>query len=110
RRLIVEPLDLLPETSRRLAEVVLGDLHHVLGSLTKRRKPDGNDREAIEEILPEASLRHHARQVLVGRRHDPQVEVPRSRPPEASDGALLQHPDQLRLRGYGQVTDLVEKP
>src|SRR5206468_5374990 len=48
-------------------------------------------------------------QVLIGRRHDSDVDLERARPPQALEFALLEHPQDLGLRDQREIGDLVEE-
>src|SRR5262249_30180192 len=56
---LVESLDVLAETTRRLAEIVLADQHDVLRALAEGGEADGNNRQAVVEILAEAAVLDH---------------------------------------------------
>ena len=68
----------------------------------------GDDVQAVVEVLAEAPLAHGRAQVLVGRRHQPQVDLHRP-PAQPLDLALLQHAQQLHLDVRRDLADLVEE-
>ncbi len=82
---------------------------HVPRPLPQRRQVDGDDVDAVEELLPELALRDGVGQVAVGRRDDPHVHVHQRGAAHSPDLPLLQHAEQLHLEGGGQLGDLVEE-
>ena len=83
--------------------------HHVARPFPERRDLDGNDVEAVVEILPEGLFVDHIQQIPVGSGDDAHVD--RDGPGAAHPGDLhfLQHPQQMDLHLQGQVADLVEE-
>src|SRR5437879_3555985 len=65
--------------------------------------------EAIEQILPEPPRGHLRLEIAVGRRYDARVHGDRAIAAQSADLSLLDHPQQLRLRGERQLTDLVQE-
>src|SRR5947207_3202320 len=53
-----------------LGDEVLDKERDVLAPLPQRRKSDGDDVDAIEEVFPERSLLNRFAQVAIGRRDD----------------------------------------
>ncbi|OGL00334.1 MAG: hypothetical protein A3E31_01655 [Candidatus Rokubacteria bacterium RIFCSPHIGHO2_12_FULL_73_22] len=81
----------------------------VLAALAERRHVDRDHVEPVVEVLAEALLPHHLREVLVRGSHDAHVHAQRSRAAEPLELALLEHAQDLRLRHRGEVGDLVEE-
>ena len=70
---------------------------------------DGDDVEAVEEVLAEALLAHEGGEVLVGGGDDAHVHPDGPRAADALELALLQHAQELRLGHRREVADLVEE-
>ena len=81
----------------------------VVHAITQRGQMDVHRVQAVVEVLPERPVRQVLFQLLVGRRHDPHVDLLAARRPERADLALLQHAQQLRLQRRRQLGDLVEE-
>ena len=81
----------------------------ILDPLPQRRQAQRHDVQAEEQIFPEQPLLDQDAQILVARRHDPHVGLDRGTPADGGVFALLQHPQQPRLRLHRHVADFVEK-
>ena len=77
--------------------------------VAQRREGDGDDVEAVEEVLPEPALPDLPLEVAVGRRHHPHVHRHRLGPAHAQDLSLLQDAQQLHLQLALELADLVEE-
>ena len=66
--------------SRVLAQEVLDEQRDVLAPLAQRRNLDAHHVQAVEEIRAEAPVRHHRREVAMGRRDHPDVDGHGARP------------------------------
>ena len=64
----------LPAPSACLSRKCLASGGNVLAPLSQRRNRDGESGDAIEQILAELPLLYRTLQVLVGRRHHPDVD------------------------------------
>ena len=73
------------------------------------RQDDGDDVEAVVEVVPELPLRHGLLKVHVGGRDEPEIHVNRLGPADALETALFNHPEELYLRAERHGIDLVEK-
>ena len=82
---------------------------NVLDPLTQGRHFDGEDVQAIEQILTEAARLDHLLQILVGGGNDAHVGVLGLVAAHPLEGPLLQNPQQLDLHRQRHVADLVEK-
>ena len=78
----------------------------VLAALLKRGEQDRKDVDPVPQILAEGAVLHHRRQIAVGGRHDPHVDVDRGPPPHALDLVVLQHAQEPDLRRQRQFADL----
>ena len=97
---------LLPE----LLEEELHQQRQVALALAQRRDVDVEDVEAVVEVLAEQARRDHALlQVAVGRGDDAHVDAHRLVGAQRLDHPLLQHAQQLGLRGHRHLGDLVEQ-
>jgi hypothetical protein len=70
---------------------------------------DGEDVQAVVEILAEAVFRHAVLEVPAGGRQDPDVHVDRLVAADAFEGLLLEEAQELDLHGKGYVSDFVEE-
>ncbi len=97
------------EATARRREQVLDECRDVGEPLAQRRHAQRMHVEPEEEILAEPAFGHLLLQVTVRRRDHARVDRDRLGPADASDVSLLEHAQQLRLGGEGQVPDLIEK-
>ena len=95
------PADLL---QKRLAQ-----RNDVGRTLAQRRNLDVEDAEAVEQVLAKVAALDGFPQVAVGRGDHPDVRLQEARPAEPLELALLQHAQELRLRGQAHLADLVEE-
>ena len=75
----------------------------------KRGQLDGEDIDAIVEILAEPPLLHRPFQVLVGRADDAEVDLDRPRAADAGQLLGLQHPQEIDLHLGVDGPHLVEE-
>ena len=71
--------------------------------------PDGENVQAIVEILPKAALLHQVLQVLVGGGEDPDVDPDGVRAADPLKFALLQDAQQSHLGARRDLPDLVQE-
>jgi hypothetical protein len=107
-RLVLETLHRATRGSV-LAQEVVGEQRDVLPALTQRRDLDAYDVEAVEEVRAEAVLGHHGGEVAVRRGDDPDVEGHRRAGADRTHLLALQRPQELRLDGQRDLSDLVEE-
>jgi hypothetical protein len=81
----------------------------VLAALAQGRHVDGEDVDAVVEVVAEAPVRDHRAQVAVGRRDDAHVYLDGARAADAANLALLQRAQKLRLHRHVQLAYLVEE-
>ena len=81
----------------------------VVRPLPQRRQHEREDVQPVVEVLAEAAVGDHPRQVAVRGRHQPHVHLDRLRAAEALELLLLQHAEQLGLQLQRDVADLVEE-
>src|SRR5580658_3926027 len=99
----------LLEALVELAEKVLDEQRNVPGSLAQRRQPDGDDVEAIVEVLTEDARADEFLQVAVGCGHEAHVDVDGLDTADALELALLQRAEKLDLHLHRNLADLVEE-
>src|SRR5207249_2755663 len=68
-----------------------------------------DDLQAVVEVLAEAPLSHEQLEVPVRRGDDPGSHGDLLRAPDATDDALLEDPEELRLRRRRELPDLVQE-
>ena len=95
--------------ARELFEEVIGEQQDVRLALAQRRHEDREHVQPVVEILAEFAGGNRFLQILVGGRDQADVGADRLGAAEPFEFALLQHAQQLDLRGEVQVADLVEK-
>ena len=81
----------------------------VAGPISERVDGDLGDRQSIEQVLAEVPGRHRLFQPHVGGGDQPDVDGHRMPGAKPHHLVLLEDPQQLHLRGQGQIADLVEK-
>ena len=90
-------------------EEALGEQHRVARALPQRGKADGQHREPMVEVLPEAPLADRHLEVGVGGADDPAVERFLGGAAQAPCRLLLERGEHLRLDVRGEEPDLVEE-
>ena len=88
---------------------MVGQQRQILQAVAQRRERDGDDRQPEEEILAEAPLGNLQAQILLGRRHDPQVELDRLGRAHPADLPLVERAQQLGLHVERQIVQLVDE-
>ncbi len=81
----------------------------VIPPLAQRGEADGEDVEAVVEVLAKCLLLDRPEQVAAGGGDDADVHADRGGTAHAVELALLQHSEQLRLRFRRELADLVEE-
>src|SRR5260370_35557104 len=87
----------------------LGEKTDVLAPAAQGRDLQGEDVQAVEEVLPEGPLAHAPLQVAVGGGQDADVGAAGGRIADALVLAVLDEAEQLRLERERQVADLVQQ-
>ena len=80
-----------------------------LRALAERRELQGDDVEAVVEVLAEVALRDALLEVAVRGGDDAHVDLERLVAADALERPLLQEAQQLHLRGQGDLAHLVEE-
>ena len=81
----------------------------VVGALGQRRQLQLHCVEPVVQVLAEAAVADHRRQVGIGGAHHTHFHLPLAIGAEALEAAGLEHAQQLHLPGQRQVADLVEE-
>jgi hypothetical protein len=100
-------LDPLAHPPRELLREVPHQRRDVVMTVAKRWAHDWEDVEPVVEIAAELPLRHHRRQVTIGRGHEPRVHPDGPGAAEALEFLFLQHPQKLRLQFQRNVAAAV---
>jgi hypothetical protein len=77
--------------------------------VAQRRDVDVEDVEPVVEVLAKAPVADPFLEIAVGGRDDPDVDPQRFVGSQRLDGPLLEHPQQLGLRGQRHLRHLVEQ-
>src|SRR3989442_4882538 len=91
------------------AQEVPGEDGDVLASLAERRQHDGDHAQPVEEIFSEPAGPRERREILVGRRDDPDVHLEAVRAAYSPDLALLEDAQELGLPPGADLSRLVEE-
>src|SRR5574341_929894 len=81
----------------------------VLLPVLQRRQVDGDNIEAIEEVLAKAAFFNRARQIAIGRRNYTNIDANRLRAPDTLELPFLEKSKELGLKLRRDIADLVEK-
>jgi hypothetical protein len=102
-------LDGLVVDAVELVEEPLDEERHVLAAVPQRRQLDREDVQPVVEILAQLARAHRVPRVLVGRGDDADVHRLFLASAEPAEAPLLEHAQQLDLRGRLHLGDLVEE-
>ena len=94
---------------RRARDERVDEERDVLLALPQRREADGDDAEAVEEVLAELPFLDEAAEVGVRRGDDADVRVDRLDGADGEELALLEDPEELGLGLERHGADLVEE-
>ena len=92
-----------------LREEVLHERRDVLLALAKRWHVDVDDVQPVEEVIAEFLLLDLLCEILVGRAHDPDVDLDGERRADPLDLSFLQHTEKLRLHRQAHLADLIKE-
>ena len=106
---LVDALDRLAVARVELVQEGLDEERDVFLALAQRRQLDGEDVQAVVEILAQLAAADGFGRIDVGRGDDPHVDLLLLAAAEAPELALLQHPQQLDLRRRHHLGDLVQE-
>lgn len=99
-------------TTEALADVLqkrAAQRENVTRPLAKRRQPDVEHLQPVEEVFPKIAAFHRLLQVAVRRRDHAHVGLQRTRRAEPLEFPLLQHAKELCLRGRTHFRHFIEK-
>ncbi len=97
------------EIPAEIPDEVRGDEGDVRPALPKRRDVQGDDVEAVVEVLAELAFPDAVLEVFVCRRDEAEVALDGLCGPEAVDELLLENAQQLGLHLQRKLADLVEE-
>src|SRR6478672_2780606 len=106
---VVDAGDALVVLGVELLDEAGDEQRDVLDPLAERRHREGEDVEPVVEVLAEGPVLHGRDRVLVGGRHDPDVDDDLGLAAEAPEGALLEEAEELGLDAGLHLGDLVEE-
>jgi hypothetical protein len=86
-----------------------GEQQQVTAALAQRRQAQLDHAQPEQQVLAEGTGGDRRREVAMGGRQHPHVDRHGAAPTERLDHPLLQHPQQLGLRGGRHVADLVQE-
>src|SRR5262249_34868595 len=90
-------------------EKEIGQLRDVGPPLAERGDAHVDATQAIEQIRTKGAALDEVGEAAVSRRDDSNVDAVRASPADPLDGEILNGPKQLRLRGKGEIGDLVQE-
>ena len=85
------------------------EVGNILGPVAQGWKVDGNGAQAIKKILSKKTLGDGRFQIAVSRGQHAHVNRDGLIAPNALNGSLLQHSEQLGLGVWVQIADLIQK-
>ncbi len=88
---------------------MIDERQEVVRPLPQGRQFDGDDLQTIIEVFAEAGFKDLFFEVLVGGAHPANVHGPGPGLAEPPDLPVLEHAEEFRLEGKGQVPDLVQE-
>src|SRR6478672_2051443 len=92
-----------------LAQKVRDQVGDVLQTFAQGGHANRHDAQSIVQILSEAAVRDEIVKPAVGRGHDARRHSNRLLAAHALKLAILQNPEELRLRGFGEIADFIKK-
>ena len=88
---------------------IVNEKRNILPPFTQRRNPQGNDAQAVIEILPEFAADDELFKILVGRRNDVYIHRDQVAAADSVDLPVGKHPQDLGLQIERHVPDFVKK-
>ena len=104
-----ERLHRLPVGARVLLEEVVHKRRDIGLALPERRQGHGDDVEPIVEVLAKTARLHLGGEIAIRRRHQPDVDLDRLRPPTRSNSRSCSTRRSLHLHRRRDLADLVEE-
>jgi len=90
-------------------EKMTRDFGQVFHAFAQRWRQDGHDVEPVVQILAELAGLDRRFEIAMGRRDQPHIHLDRAAAAHALQFALLQHAQQLGLKGRRDLADFVEE-
>src|SRR5262249_25228817 len=109
QRLVGKTVDALLARHLAVAQELADQQRNVLDALAQRRDAQGNDVDAVVEVLAHPALGDGRGEVHVGRADDAHVDLDAPVRAQLLDLALLEHAQQLQLHVERDALDLVEE-
>ena len=98
-----------PDSRANFSRKKFGERGNIFLVVAQRRNVDGDDVQAVVEILAERAFFERGAQVAIGGGDQAHVHFERFRSAEALEFALLQNAQKLHLNRGGNVADFVEE-
>src|SRR5579872_7144760 len=102
-------IDDLVKAIREFAHEVVDEEGNVVAALAQRRQRNGKDIETIKKVGSKAPVGYHLLQVLVGSRHDADIDSNSAGTSESFKFLLLKDTQKFGLEFDGEIADLVEE-
>ena len=93
----------------KMIEKSVDEQRNVLGAFAQGRNGEGDDLQAVEQVLAEPARSHRLLQFLVGGSHNPHVDLDQFRAAHHAEGAVFDDAQQIALAFRRQVADFVEE-
>ncbi len=106
---IAEAAGRAPVVLDERSKEAFGQGQHVFRTLTHGGQVEGDDVEAVEQVLAELALAHHLLEVEIGRGEDAHIGAAGHRVADALVLLVLDEAQQLGLQRQREVADLVEE-
>ena len=98
-----------PWAAANFSQKVLAQEGDVVFALRQGWHLQGDDVQAVVQVLAEGPLLHFLFQVLVGGRQDPDVHGDFGGAADPEKVSFLEHPEQLHLHGRGHFGDFIQQ-
>jgi hypothetical protein len=93
----------------RPLEKVFDEERNIVTTVTKGGDRNLQDVEPVIEVLPEPARATKNLEILIRRADHPHVHMDGTAAAHRADLPFLEHPQELGLRGEGEISDLVEE-
>jgi hypothetical protein len=90
-------------------EEYVDQLRDVFFALTKRRDPQGHNREPVVKVFTKGGVLNHGGEVTVGGGDDADVDVDGSSGADLGEVSFLENAKELDLNFQGELTDFVKE-
>ena len=104
-----DAVNALSRSGRIFLQKVIRQQRNILAALAQARHANGNDVQAIVEVLAERAFGDLPVEIAVGGGDDADVNWNFAGAAHRTDGAFLEHAQQFDLHGHGHLADFVEK-